>query len=232
MSEDNNYFSIKQWAEEDRPREKLIIKGKQALSDAELLAILIGSGSRNLSAVELCKQILGEYDNDLNTLGRLSTADLQKYKGIGEAKAITIIAALELGRRRQLTDVKIKPKIVSSKDAYDCIYSTMEDLNYEVFKILILNRNNRVTKIIEISTGGISGTVVDPKVIFKKALDANASSIILTHNHPSGNLIPSQADREVTKKIIAAGEMLDIKVLDHLIISDSGYYSFRDEGLL
>ncbi len=232
MSEDNNYFSIKQWAEEDRPREKLILKGKQALSHAELIAILIGSGSKKLSAVELSKQILSTHDNDLNNLGRLTITDLQKFKGIGEAKAITIIAALELGRRRQLTDVKERPKISSSKDAYNCVFSTMEDLNHEVFKILILNRRNLVTKIIEISAGGVSGTIVDPKIIFKKALDANASSIILAHNHPSGNLKPSTADIQVTKKIAAAGMTLEIRVLDHIIISDKGYYSFLDEGLM
>ena len=232
MSDNNNYFSIKQWAEADRPREKFITKGKEVLTDAELLAILIGSGSRNLSAVELCKQILGAYDNDLNSLGRLTISDLQKFKGVGEAKAITILAALEIGRRRQLTDVTVKPKITSSREAYDCLYSTMEDLNHEVFKILVLNRNNRMTKIIEISKGGVSGTVVDPKIIFKQALDANASSIILTHNHPSGNLSPSQADIKVTNKIISAGEMLEIKVLDHIIISESGYFSFKDEGLM
>jgi DNA repair protein RadC len=232
MSENNNYFSIKQWAEEDRPREKLILKGKQALSHAELIAILIGSGSTNLSAVELSKQILSSYDNDLNVLGRLSIKDFQKFKGIGEAKAITIIAALELGRRRQLTDVKEKPKITSSQDAYNCLYGTMEDLNHEVFKILILNRNNRVTKIEDISAGGVAGTVVDPKIIFKKALDANASSIILSHNHPSGNLKPSKADIDVTKKIAAAGLTLEIRVLDHIIISENGYYSFLDEGLM
>lgn len=229
---DNTHFSIKQWAEEDRPREKLILKGRAALSDAELIAILIGSGSRSQSAVELSKQILSTHDNDLQTLGRLNIQDFQKFKGIGEAKAIAIIAALELGRRRQLTDVKEKPKVVSSNDAYQCIYSSMQDLNHEEFKILLLNRNNRVVKIETVSTGGIAGTVVDPKIIFKRALDAHASSIILSHNHPSGNLKPSKSDLDITKKLVRAGESLEIKVLDHIIISDKGYYSFLDEGLM
>ena len=232
MKNETSYFSIKDWAEEDRPREKLMLKGKESLSDTELIAILIGSGSRNLSAVELSKQILHNYNNDLNQLGRLTITDFQKFKGIGEAKAISIIAALELGRRRQLTDVKDRPKITSSNDAYNCLYSIMEDLNHEVFKILILNRNNQVTRIEDISVGGVAGTVVDPKIIFKKALDANASSIILSHNHPSGNLKPSQADISITKRIVSAGNTLEIRVLDHLIISDKGYFSFLDEGMM
>lgn len=228
----SNHFSIKQWAEEDRPREKLVLKGRAALSDAELIAILIGSGSRKLSAVELSKQILSNSQNDLNKLGRLSVKDLEYFNGIGEAKALTIIAALELGRRRQLTSIKDKPKIKSSNDAFQCLNGVMADLNYEVFKILILNRNNQVTKVETISTGGIAGTVVDPKIIFKRALDMHASSIILCHNHPSGNLMPSQADIDITKKLVAAGKTLEIKVLDHLIVSEKGYYSFLDEGLI
>ena len=220
------------WAEEDKPREKLLLKGKASLSDAELIAILIGSGTRNLSAVELSKQVLADVDNDLHELGKLNCSDLQKFKGVGEAKAVTIIAAMELGRRRQLTTIKDKPRITSSLDAYKCIFSAMADLNYEVFKIILLNRNNRVMKIENISKGGIAGTVVDPKVIFKKALDIQASSIILSHNHPSGNLKPSQADINITKKLKAAGETMEIKVLDHLIISSKGYFSFMDEGLL
>lgn len=228
----NVHFSIKHWAEEDRPREKLLLKGRAALSDAELIAILIGSGTKNQSAVELSKNILLSYDNDLQSLGRLNINDFKKFKGIGEAKAITIIAALEIGRRRQLTDVKEKPKITSSQDAYQCIYSSMQDLNHEEFKILLLNRNNRVVKIETISTGGVAGTVVDPKIIFKRALDVHASSIILAHNHPSGNLHPSKADIDITKKIVQAGNTLEIKVLDHLIISEKGYYSFLDEGLI
>ena len=225
-------ITIKNWADQDRPREKMLLHGRQALSDAELVAILIGSGSRSVSAVELSKQILSRYDNDLNALGRLTIEDLQKFKGIGEAKAISILAALELGRRKQLTAVKEKPQITTSKDAYNCVYTSMEDLNYEVFKILMLNRNNKVTRIETISTGGVAGTVVDPKIIFKKAIDGYASSLILCHNHPSGNLKPSLADINITKKLVAAGQTLEIKILDHLIISDKGYYSFRDEGLI
>jgi len=225
-------FSIKQWAEADKPRAKLLLKGRSTLSDAELLAILLGTGTGGVSAVELSQQIMQQYQNDLNDLGKANIKDLMKFKGIGEAKAITIAAALELGRRRQITKVKEKPKINSSQDAYNCVYATMEDLQYEVFKILLLNRNNRVTRIETISVGGVSGTVVDPKVIFKKALDEQASSIILSHNHPSGNLKPSQADIDITKKLIKAGKTLDINVLDHLIISDNGYFSFIDEGLI
>jgi len=225
-------LSIKQWAEEDKPREKLLLKGKAALSDAELLAILIGSGTGGVSAVDLSKQILSHFENDLNMLGKANLKDLMQFKGIGEAKAITIIAATELGKRRQLTQVKEKPKITSSADAYNCLYSVMEDLNHEVFKILLLNRNNKVTRIETISTGGVAGTIVDPKVIFKKALDEQSSSIILSHNHPSGNLKPSQADLDITKKLVKAGKTLEINVLDHIIISEKGYYSFLDEGLI
>lgn len=228
----SNNFPITKWAEEDRPREKLILKGRSALSNAELIAILIGSGNKDQSAVDLCKTILSTFNNDLNQLGRLSIADLTQFKGIGEAKAIGIIAALELGRRRVSAHVKEKPKITSSQDAFQCLYASMEGLAHEEFKILLLNRNNRVVKIEQISQGGIAGTVVDPKIIFKKALDYGACSIILSHNHPSGNLRPSQADLKITKKLKEAGELLEVRVLDHLIISDKGYFSFLDEGLI
>jgi len=228
----NEHFAIKFWAEEDKPREKLILKGRGALSDAELIAILIGSGTKDLSAVDLSKMILAKNQNNLYELGRLTLSDLKKFKGIGEAKALTIMAALELGRRRQLTDIKEKPKITSSQDAYNCLYASMEDLTYEVFKIIMLNRNNRVVSIEIISKGGVAGTVVDPKIIFKKALDKQACSIILSHNHPSGNLKPSNADISLTKKLVKAGETMDIKVLDHIIISSKGYYSFLDEGMI
>lgn len=225
-----NKFPINQWAEEDRPREKLVLKGKSSLSNAEILAIIIGSGNKKLTAVDLSKQILSHYKDDLQTLGKSSVKELQRFSGIGEAKAIAIVAALELGRRRQITNIKTKPKIVTSQDAYKCLKGTMEDLDHEVFKIILLNRGNRVMKIEVISIGGVSGTVVDPKVIFKKALEVQASSIILSHNHPSGNLTPSQADLSVTKRLIQAGDTMDIKVLDHIIISEKGYYSFADEG--
>ena len=229
---DKNPLNIKNWAAEDKPREKMLLKGKAAISDAELIAILIGSGTGGMSAVDLAKKILSTYSNDLNELGRISIKDLMKFKGIGEAKAITILSALELGRRRQMTQVKVKPKITCSQDAYNCVYPVMEDLTHEVFKILLLNRNNRVTKIETVSVGGVAGTVVDPKIIFKKALDEQASSIILAHNHPSGNLNPSQQDIAVTKKLVAAGKTLEINILDHLIISNQGFYSFLDEGLI
>lgn len=225
-------LTIKYWAEEDRPREKLLNKGKHNLSDAELLAILIGSGSREESAVGLSQKILNTADNNLNELGKTSITELMRFKGIGEAKAITIVAALELGRRRQLTDVKDKPKIKSSRDAYNTIASLLIDLPHEEFWILLLNRSNEVISREKISTGGVSGTVVDAKIIFKKALDILASSIILVHNHPSGNLRPSQADIDVTRKMKKAGVVLDISILDHLIISERGFYSFADEGTL
>lgn len=228
----NKTISIKCWAEEDKPREKLILKGRSTLSASELLAIIIGSGSKGVSALSLAQSILNSCGDDLGLLARYGLAELQSFKGIGEAKAINIIAALELGRRRQLTKVSDRPKLSSSKDAYNCIYSTLEDLTTEVFKILILNRNNQLIKIETISLGGVAGTVVDPKVIFKKAIDNNASSIILCHNHPSGNLNPSNPDIDITKKIVNAGKLLEVTVLDHLIISNKGYFSFADEGMI
>ena len=227
-----NTFSIKSWAEEDRPREKLLQKGKKSLSDAELIAILIGSGSREESAVALSKRILNSVENNLNDLGKCTVSELMKFKGIGEAKAITIAAALELGRRRQLSDIKERPQIKSSKDAYDVIAPILLDLPHEEFWILLLNRANRVMHRVCISKGGVAGTVVDSKIIFLRAIEHLASSIILCHNHPSGNLRPSQADLDITRKLKSAGQTLDIAVLDHLIISENGYYSFADKGVL
>ena len=227
-----NNFSIKSWAEEDRPREKMQLKGKHSLSDAELLAILMGSGNRDESAVELGKRILHSVDGDLNQLGKKSIKELMIFKGVGEAKAISIIAALELGRRRQLTDIKTRPQIKSSRSAYDLLAPLLVDLPHEEFWILLLNRGNKVLAREQVSIGGVTGTVVDAKVIFKKALLGQATSIILCHNHPSGTLRPSQADIDITKKLKAAGETLEIKVLDHLIISELGYYSFADEGMM
>ena len=224
--------SIKTWAEEDRPREKLLMKGRQVLTDAELLAIIIGAGNREESAVALSRRILKSFDNNLNELSKCSLAELQKFKGVGEAKAVSIAACLELGRRRQLVTIKSRPQVKSSKDAFDVLGPLLADLRHEEFWILILNRSNRITDKICISTGGVAGTVVDPKIIFKKAIEANASSLILFHNHPSGNLKPSQADIDITRKLKKGGEMLDIAVLDHLIISESGYFSFADEGVL
>ena len=225
-------FTIKTWAEEDRPREKLLQHGRRTLSDAELIAILIGSGSVTESAVELSKRILHSCQNDLNALAKLSVQELCKFKGIGEAKAISIIAALELGRRRK--EIKLQPveKINTSRDIFNVLSPYYKDLPHEEFWILVLAKSNKLTHKILISKGGQSGTVVDAKVIFKTALEHNAANIILTHNHPSGNLKPSQADISLTKKLVAAGKLLDIGVLDHVIFTDDGYYSFADEGVL
>ncbi len=228
----NTSRRILSWAEEDRPREKLLLKGKGALSDAELIAILIGSGTRELSAVDLSKIILQKASNNLNELAKLSLKDLMKIKGIGEAKAISIAAALELGRRRKDSDVVRRPKITSSKDAYEQIRSYLMDLPHEEFWVLLLTRSNEVIRPVQISQGGISGTVADPKIIFKSALEHLASSMILVHNHPSGNLKPSEADKELTRRLVTSGKLLDIPILDHLIISELGYLSFADEGLL
>lgn len=225
-------LSIKTWAEEDRPREKLLNKGKRALSDAELMAILLGSGSTEESAVELSKRILSDVNNNLNELGRLSVKQLMLYKGIGEAKAIAIVSALELGSRRQATDALIKFKIGSSVDVFQLMRPLISDLPHEEFWVVYLNKANKVLAKEQISLGGVSGTVADVKIIFKKALDLLASSLILTHNHPSGNLKPSKADIDLTKKLKQAGDLMELAVLDHLIISDTGYYSFADEGMM
>ncbi|MTI20879.1 JAB domain-containing protein [Fulvivirga sp. RKSG066] len=230
--ENTAYLNIKSWAEEDRPREKLLLKGKASLSEAELIAILIGSGTASMSAVDLSKQILGHTNNNLNDLAKLTVQELMKFKGIGEAKAISIVAALELGRRRKESEVVKKPKITCSQDAYDIMRAHLLDLSHEEFWVLMLSRSNQVIKKQLISSGGVSGTVADPKIIFKMALDELASSIILSHNHPSGNLKPSQADINLTKKLKEAGEMLEIPVLDHLIFTNDGYFSFADENLM
>lgn len=232
MAEYEEKITIKLWAEEDRPREKLSLQGRRSLSDAELIAILIGSGSRNESAVELSKRILHNCENDLNFLSKLSIQDLSRFKGIGEAKAISIIAALELGRRRKETARQQHILVQSSKDAYEAIKSQFADLNHEEFWILLLNRANRITSKQLISKGGQAGTVADPKIIFNTALQNHASSVILAHNHPSGNLKPSQADIDLTRKLRSAGAFLDIPVLDHLIVTESGFFSFTDEGML
>ncbi|WP_207427875.1 DNA repair protein RadC [Pedobacter sp. SYSU D00535] len=225
-------ITIKSWAEEDRPREKLLSQGRRSLSDAELIAILIGSGNREETAVELSRRILYSFDNDLDKLGRLSVNELSKFKGIGEAKAITIMAALELGRRRRESEKPQLSKITGSRDIYQLLNRYFSDLNHEEFWILLLNRANGVLSRHLISKGGQSGTIADPKIIFKSALENNAASIILAHNHPSGNLKPSQADISLTRKLREAGSFLDIAVLDHLIFTNSSYFSFADEGLL
>ena len=224
--------SIKDWAEDDQPREKLLYKGPSALSNAELIAILIGSGNNEESAVALSKRIMNEVSDNFAELARLTISDLQKYKGIGEAKAITIAAALELGRRRGASVLNEKPQVKDSKTAFILLQKELGDLNYENFCILLLNRANKVLKTVRISDGGITGTVVDQRKVFKIALDNNATSIILGHNHPSGQLTPSEADIQLTKKMKEAGVVLDLPVLDHIIVGDGNYYSFADEGIM
>ena len=226
-----NNFSIKQWAEDDKPREKLMGKGKGALSDAELIAILIGSGSRNESAVQLSKRILASVENNLNAIGKLSLKQLMEFKGIGEAKAITIIAALELGRRRRVEETIELKKITSSKDVFELMQPVIGELPHEEFWILYLNNSNKVIYKAQLSKGGITGTVVDIRLVFKMALEQNATSLILTHNHPSGKLLASEADIQITQKLKLAAQQLDIAILDHIIITETGFYSFQDEGI-
>lgn len=225
------YTPINQWAEDDRPREKFLLKGKSSLSDSELLAILIGSGSRNESAVQLCQRILATANNNLNQLGKLSIAQLTEFKGIGEAKAIAIAAALELGRRRRSEDAEELRKISSSKAVFEIMQPIIGELPHEEFWILYLNNSNKVIHKAQLSKGGITGTVVDSRIVFKTAFEQNATSIILTHNHPSGKLAASQADIEITKRLKLAGEQLEILILDHIIITEAGYYSFQDNGI-
>ena len=225
-------LSIKSWAEEDRPREKFALKGKSTLSDAELVAILIGSGNTEESAVELSKRILASVDNNLNELGKTDLAELIKFKGIGEAKAITIAAALELGRRRKSTDAPKRPKIKQSGDAADIMAPLLADLKHEEFWVLVLNHSNIVIHKACVSTGGVTHTVADSKMIFKPAIEKLGTGIILCHNHPSGGLKPSQSDVMLTKKNVEAGKVLDVRVLDHIIIANNKYFSFADEGLL
>jgi DNA repair protein RadC len=225
-------LSIKEWAVEDRPREKILYKGTFALSDAELIAILIGSGNSKQSAVDLARDILKLADNNLNKLGKLGIEDLQKLKGIGRAKAINILAALELGRRRKSAEITDDSIIKSSNDVYTIFHPLLSDLNYEEFWLIYLNRSNRIISRHKISQGGISGTITDVRLIMKKALELLASSIIICHNHPSGNREPSEADKRITEKIKEASAYFDISLLDHLIVTDSGYYSFADNGIL
>lgn len=229
-----NYTSIKisQLAEEDRPREKLLLKGKAVLTDAELIAILIGSGTPAMSAVDLSRHILQSVDHDLSRLSRLSIQDLKKFKGIGEAKAISIVAAMELGRRRKEAEPIKKQKITCSQDIYQIMKPELYDEVVEHFFLILLSRSNQVIKKVRISQGGTAGTVVDSKVIFKVALEHLASSIILVHNHPSGNLKPSQQDIRLTERLVKAGRELDLPVLDHVIFADDGYFSFADEGMI
>jgi DNA repair protein RadC len=230
--EDNQNFSIKYWAEDDKPREKLMLKGKAALSDAELIAILLGSGSRNESAVELSKRILKSVDNNLNALGKLSVKQLMTFKGIGEAKAVTIAAAAELGRRRREEDEVDLKKITSSRAVFDIMQPIIGELQHEEFWIIYLNNSNKVIYKSQLSKGGITGTVVDVRIVFKTALEHSAVGIILVHNHPSGVLQASDADKQTTRQLKAAGHALSIAVLDHVIVTEKGYLSFADEGIL
>jgi DNA repair protein RadC len=225
-------YSIKDWAKDDRPREKLLSKSPAALSDSELVAILINNGNRQKSAVDLAKEVLLLGKNNLNELGRLSVKDLMSIKGIGEAKAITIAAALELGRRRQAATFLEKPQIKSSTDIARYLQTLLSDYQHEVFAVIFLNQANKINHFEIISEGGITGTVADPRIILKKALQEEAVSIVLCHNHPSGSLRPSRADEALTHKIKEAAKYFDIKVLDHIIVSNEGFYSFADEGIL
>ncbi|MFC2120152.1 DNA repair protein RadC [Bacteroidota bacterium] len=225
-------LKIKKWALEDRPREKMLEKGISSLSDSELLAILVGSGIKDQSAVDLAKKILHIAQNNLNELGKLNIKSLQKIKGVGEVRAITIIAALELGRRRKISDILNRKRITTSNDVFELFHSILSDLPYEEFWILLLNRSNKIIEKVKISQGGITGTIIDVRLILKNAIERLATSIILCHNHPSGNLQPSDSDKLITRKIQEAGKYLDLPVIDHVIVCDGAYYSFADEGKL
>ncbi len=228
-AEEPSLSRIKSWAAEDRPREKLLNKGAAALTDAELLAILIGTGIPKKSAVDLAKLLLQSVDNSLSQLGRLTVSDITKIKGIGKAKAIAIASALELGRRRN-EDHIVRPKVSGSKEAFELLRADLMDLSQEEFWMLSLNRANLLIRKHKVSLGGTAGTVADPKVIFKRALDDQACAVIVAHNHPSGSLTPSTADIELTRKLKESGKVLEIQILDHLIVAGNRYYSFADEG--
>jgi DNA repair protein RadC len=232
MQQKPSSFSIKNWSDDDKPREKLVQKGKSVLSDAELIAILIGSGSRNESAVALAKRILASVSNNLNELGKLSIKQLMQFKGIGEAKAVTIAAALEIGRRRRGEKAQKITKISSSKNVFELLQPSMGELPHEEFWIVFLNNSNVVLHAGQLSKGGITGTLVDVRLVLKQALELGAVGLILAHNHPSGTLKPSEADRQITKKLKTAAGALDIKVLDHIIITQKEYFSFADENIL
>lgn len=223
--------TIKQWATDDRPREKLLLKGADALSNSELIAILIGSGTTKKSAVDVAKELLTRSKDDINELAKLSLKDLMKTNGIGEARAVTIAAALELGRRRQAVE-SLKKSVKTSSDIAQFFQAQLKDKLHEVFAVAYLNRANKINHMEVISEGGITGTVADPRIILKKALEYNAINIVLCHNHPSGSLKPSRADEMLTKKIKEAAVLLDMNVIDHIIVSEDGYYSFADEGIL
>jgi len=230
--EEYSKLSIRNWALEDRPREKLLSKGIQSLSDSELIALLIGSGTKKVSAVDLARQILKTANNSINKLAKFSVADLKKHKGIGEARAISIVAALELGKRRNSDDTKEQVKITCSQDAFHMLFPVLADLPHEEFWVLFLNRSNKVMNKQKISQGGITGTVTDIRMILKTALETLSTSIILCHNHPSSNPQPSEADINITRKLKESSAVMDIALLDHIIIAGNGYFSFADENLL
>ena len=232
MQDKSQSFSIKNWSQDDQPREKLVYKGKSALSDAELVAILIGSGNKDESAVALCKRILANTNNNLSELGKLSVEQLMEFKGIGEAKAVTIVAALELCRRRRGEEALEKNKITSSKSVFELMQPVVGELQHEEFWILYLNNSNKVIQKNQLSKGGITGTLVDVRLVLKNALQVGATSLILVHNHPSGTLQPSKADKQITNKLKTASASLDIKVLDHVIITEKAYFSFADENIM
>lgn len=225
-------FSIKNWSQEDQPREKLMTKGTSALSNAELMAILIRSGSENQSAVDLCKRILEANDQKINLLAQQDIRTLKQFKGIGEAKAIIIIAALELGKRRRFEEAKAIPRVSSSKSVFEIMQPLIGDLKHEEFWMLMLNNDQRIIGKSQLSSGGLTSTIVDVRILFKRALEAMATSIILVHNHPSGQLKPSASDKEITHKIKEAGKVLDIKLLDHIIVTQHDYLSFADENII
>jgi len=227
-----NRIPMRLWAEDDLPSEKLLMKGSGSLSDAELLSIIIGSGIPGENSLEIARNLLSRCGNSLCELWKVSVSDLQKIKGIGQKRAVKIAAIFALARRRNESEVILKTKISRSQDAYEIFHSLIGDLPYEEFWLLMLNRANRVIRKVKISEGGVSGTVVDPKKIFQICLDNHATSILLGHNHPSGNTQPSEADTKITKKIRDCGLLLDIAVLDHIIVGDDRFYSFADEGAL
>ncbi len=232
MQEQVASLSIKKWSDDDKPREKLVRKGRVILSDAELIAIMIGSGSRNESAVALSKRILASVNNNLNELGRLSIQQLMQFKGIGQAKAVTISAALEIGRRRRGEEARKITKIQSSKSVFELLQPTIGELEHEEFWIVYLNNSNKVLHSAQLSKGSITGTLVDVRLVMKQALELGAIALILAHNHPSGTLKPSTSDKQITAKLQSAAQALDLKVLDHLIITQKEYFSFADEDLL
>ena len=228
----NSTTTIKNWATEDRPREKMIEKGREVLSDAELIAILIGSGNANESAVDLSRRMLKDINGNLIQLSQLSINDLTKYNGIGEAKAVSIAAALELGRRRRYAEAAQQTLIRNSRDAFEYFYMHTQDLVHEQFWVLLLNPANKVIRMVKISDGGVNGTSADPKRIFKTAIENNATALMLCHNHPSGNVEPSDADKTLTRNIVKGGKLLEIKILDHIVVGIDNYFSFADSGMI